>query len=269
MTSENNNDFVHKFYKVIMPKIYGIGASIVIFGAMFKLLNWAGGAFMLGLGLTTEAIIFILSSFEPQEQEVDWTRAYPELKEDYVGPLGVSRQQGQSAESISGKLDELFAQAKIDGALIDKLGNGMKSLAESTQHIASLTHTAQATQQFTIHLERASENLENIYEAQSGLLQAMKQLDGLAQYTQGFHEGLQNITETLGRANAMYTTELQDVNQRLEGTKTAYASLTETIYQLQTASSQTENFRAELAALNEKLSSLNNVYGNMLIALKS
>lgn len=269
MTIENNNNFVHKFYKVIMPKIYGIGASIVIFGAMFKLLNWPGGAFMLGLGLTTEAIIFILSSFEPQEKEVDWTRAYPELKEDYEGPLGVARQQSQSHESISGKLDELFAQARIDGALIDKLGNGMKSLAESTQHIASLTHTAQATQQFTINLERASENLATLYGTQSGLLDAMKKLDGLAQYTQGFYEGLQNITETLSKTNNMYATELQDINQRLEGTKTAYASLTDTIYQLQTASSQTENFSAELAALNEKLSALNNVYGNMLTALKS
>lgn len=252
-----------------MPKIYGIGASIVIFGAMFKLLNWPGGALMLGLGLTTEAVIFILSSFEPQEKEVDWTRVYPELKEDYEGPLGLFRHQGQSEESISGKLDELFAQAKIDGALIDKLGNGMKSLAESTQHIASLTHTAQATQQFTTNLERASENLENIYEAQTGLLQAIKKLNDLAQYTQGFQEGLQNITETLGKANTLYTTQLQDINQQLEGTKTAYASLTDTIDQLQSASSQTENFRAELAALNEKLSSLNNVYGNMLIALKS
>lgn len=269
MRSENKNIFVYKFYKTIMPKIYGIGASIVIFGAMFKLLNWPGGALMLGLGLTTEAIIFILSSFEPQEEEVDWSRAYPELKEDYEGPLGVARQQGQSEESISGKLDELFAQAKIDAALIGKLGDGMKSLAESTQHIAALTHTAQTTQQFTINLEKASENLEIMFGTQSGLIQTMKKLDNLAQYTDGFYEGLKNITETLGKANAMYTTDLQDFNQRLEGTKTAYASLTDTIYQLQSASNQTEKFRTELAALNEKLSSLNNIYGNMLIALKS
>lgn len=266
---ENNNSFVHKFYKDIMPKIYGIGASVVILGAMFKLLNWAGGALMLGVGLTTEAIIFFLSSFEPQIKEIDWSRAYPELKEDYEGPIGASRKQGQSGDSISGKLDELFAQAKIDGALIDKLGNGMKSLAESTQHIASLTHTAQATHNFTNNLEKASENLESIYGAQSSLLQVMQKLDGMTQHTQGFHEGLQNITETLGRANAVYSAEIQDINQRLEGTKAAYTSLTQNIYQLQTASSQTEDFRAQLTALNEKLSSLNNVYGNMLTALKS
>jgi gliding motility-associated protein GldL len=267
--SENNTGFVHKFYQDAMPKIYGIGASIVIFGAMFKLLNWPGGALMLGVGLTTEAIIFFLSSFEPQAKETDWAKVYPELNDNYEGPSGVNKQQRQSGDSVSGKLDEMFAQAKIDGLLIDKLGSGMKALAESTEHIASLTRTAQVTQQFTLNLEKASDGLGDICIAQTSLLQAMKTLDDVGQYTNGFHDGLRDITVTLGRVNAVYSNDLQTINRQLEDTKTAYTSLTDTIYQLQTASNQTETFRSELAALNEKLSSLNNVYGNMLIALKS
>jgi gliding motility-associated protein GldL len=86
LNSKNNNR-ADRFFKVVMPKVYGIGAAVVIAGAMFKLLNWPGGALMLGLGLTTEAIIFILSAFEPQHEEVDWTRVYPELNANYQGEL--------------------------------------------------------------------------------------------------------------------------------------------------------------------------------------
>ena len=113
--STENQGLKDKLFSVIMPKVYGFGAAVVIAGAMFKLLNWPGGALMLGLGLTVEAIIFILSAFEPAPKEVDWTRVYPELKEDYQGELGSMRpaQQGlYPVESISEKLDELFVKAK-------------------------------------------------------------------------------------------------------------------------------------------------------------
>src|SRR5690606_27516859 len=74
--------FKNKFYFTIMPKIYGVGASVVILGAMFKILDWTGANLMIGVGLTTEAIIFFLSAFEPRNQEVDWSRVYPELSDD-------------------------------------------------------------------------------------------------------------------------------------------------------------------------------------------
>jgi gliding motility-associated protein GldL len=71
------------FFSTIMPKVYGIGAAVVIVGAMFKLLHYPGAEIMLGVGLSTEAIIFFLSAFEPKKAEPDWTKVYPELAEDY------------------------------------------------------------------------------------------------------------------------------------------------------------------------------------------
>lgn len=59
------------FYSSVMPKIYGIGAAVVILGAMFKILDWQGANIMIGVGLTTEAAIFFLSAFEPRPEEVD------------------------------------------------------------------------------------------------------------------------------------------------------------------------------------------------------
>jgi gliding motility-associated protein GldL len=267
--ASGNNSWVYKFYTVIMPKIYGIGAAVVIAGAMFKLLNWTGGALMLGVGLTTEAIIFFLSSFEPTPKEVDWTKVYPELNEDYIGSPIASRNHYQPIDSISDKLDDMFAKAKIDSNLLERLGQGMQHLAVSATHIADLTHAAKATEKYTVNLEKASDALESMYISQSNVLNAMQKLDGLSEYAHNFHQGLQGLTETLNKANAVYNTELQEIHQSLESTKAIYVNVSNSMNQLQEASSETENFRLELSKLNDKLMSLNNVYGNMLMALKS
>jgi len=73
-------------YETIMPKIYGIGAADVIVGALFKIEHWNGANDMLIIGLGTEAVIFFLSAFEPKHAEVDWSKVYPELSEEYEGP---------------------------------------------------------------------------------------------------------------------------------------------------------------------------------------
>ena len=62
---------------------YGLGASIVILGALFKILHWEigplNGGILLAVGLITEAIIFAISAFEPVDDDLDWSLVYPEL----------------------------------------------------------------------------------------------------------------------------------------------------------------------------------------------
>ncbi|MGI2298341.1 gliding motility protein GldL [Candidatus Cardinium hertigii] len=78
-----NNSFKDKFYKTIMLFVYNIGASVVILGAMFKLLNLPGGSLMLGIGLSTEALIFFLSAFEPKEKSISGSESHPNLPTDF------------------------------------------------------------------------------------------------------------------------------------------------------------------------------------------
>lgn len=68
-----------KGYKNFMKYVYGWGASVVLVGALFKILHLPGAAFMLTVGLLVEALIFFFSGFEPLHEELDWTLVYPEL----------------------------------------------------------------------------------------------------------------------------------------------------------------------------------------------
>ncbi len=62
-----------------MKFVYGWGASVVLLGALFKIMHWPGASYMLVAGMGTEVLIFFLSAFEPLHEEVDWTLVYPEL----------------------------------------------------------------------------------------------------------------------------------------------------------------------------------------------
>jgi len=66
-------------WKNFIAKLYGLGASVVIIGALFKIQHWPLAGTMLTIGLLTEAVIFFFSAFEPLHEEVDWSLVYPEL----------------------------------------------------------------------------------------------------------------------------------------------------------------------------------------------
>ena len=66
-------------YRNFMAKLYGIGAAVVIIGALFKINHYYGADEMLIIGLGTESIIFFFSAFEPPHVEPDWSLVYPQL----------------------------------------------------------------------------------------------------------------------------------------------------------------------------------------------
>src|SRR5687767_6386315 len=100
----------------VMPMVYGIGAAIVIVGAMFKIMHWKGADIMLIVGLSTEAVIFFLSAFQPAAHEVDWTRVYPQLSDEY--------EQRSDSGNVMQKLDDMLADANVTPATISNLGAG-------------------------------------------------------------------------------------------------------------------------------------------------
>jgi gliding motility-associated protein GldL len=59
----SNSIFESKGFKKVMAYIYGWGASVVIIGALFKIMHWPGANAMLIAGLGTEALIFFISVF--------------------------------------------------------------------------------------------------------------------------------------------------------------------------------------------------------------
>jgi len=166
-----------KGYKNLMSKLYGIGASIVIIGALFKIVHIQGANEMLFVGLVTEAIIFFFSAFEPPHVEPDWSLVYPELAGMYHGggpgtPGSIKKMAG--GKTVTQELDEMLTKAKIGPELIESLGNGMRKMSENVSNMANVTNTAVATNDFVKNVTDAGKSaaeLSGSYKKVSDVLQ--------------------------------------------------------------------------------------------------
>lgn len=270
--------FSELLYSTIMPKVYGIGAAIVITGAMFKLLHLPGAGAMLGVGLTTEAIIFFLSAFEPKKTEPDWTKVYPELAEDYDGPMG-ARAARKSGDSVSKKLDTMLESAKIGPELVESLGRGMHNLAETTRRLGQVGDAVGATAEYSNSVKAAAANIGKINQSYSESVNSMMEMANISRGAaaemanvskdaKDYHTQVQNITKNLGALNAVYEMELQDANSHIKAMNKFYSNLTQSMDSMAQATQDTEQFKAELNKLTGNLTRLNSVYGGMINAMK-
>lgn len=163
-------------YKNFMSKVYGWGAALVILGALFKINHYAGADIMLIIGLSTEALIFFFSAFEPPHVEPDWSLVYPELAGMYhggAGTPGAAPKKAHSGKSVTQELDDMLSKAKIGPELIESLGDGMRKMSENVSKMSDVTSTAVATDDFVKSVKDASKSagdLSNSYKKTADVL---------------------------------------------------------------------------------------------------
>ncbi len=111
-----------KLNKETMNMAYGLGAAIVIIGALMKIIHFSidsiglTGNLMLTIGLVTEAIIFALSAFDTPEDDPNWALVYPELEGGST--TGSSKESPQGL--LSKKLDGILKEAKLEASLVGR-----------------------------------------------------------------------------------------------------------------------------------------------------
>jgi len=120
-----------------MNMAYGLGAAVVIIGALFKLMHWPGASAALIAGLGVEAFIFAMSAFEPIHKDLDWSLVYPELAGGEAKKKELKKENPTEAQGLlSQKLDNLLKEAKIDGELMASLGSSIKNFESAAKGIA-------------------------------------------------------------------------------------------------------------------------------------
>lgn len=258
------------FFDSVMPKIYGIGAAVVIIGALFKILHLPGADLMLIIGLGTEAVIFFLSAFQPNPKDVDWSLVYPELSEGYDPSTNSNKFVEQSTGTgLTRKLDDMLKDANVTPEAIASLGQGLNRLSTTTQQLSTLGDATSATDEYTTKVRTAAQSLERINEAYSNTATAMTAMADATNDAREYHVQVQNVTKNLGALNAVYEMELQDANTHLKSMNKFYGTLAQAMENLTEAGKETEQFKQEVTGLTTNLSSLNRVYGNMLNAMRA
>ncbi|MET4080661.1 gliding motility-associated protein GldL [Pedobacter sp. UYP30] len=247
------------------------GASIVIIGALFKILHIGGilGNYAIGIGLGVEACLFFLTGFFPPEPEPAWDRVYPELNENYKGELPTvsARPVAAASASSTAALDRMLSDAKIGPELIESLGTGLRTFGDKVANISNVADASIATNEFTGKVKTASAGFDGLSLAFESATSNLKAMGESKVDSQAYHDQVNNLAKNLSALNAVYELELQDSSAHLKSMNKFYSNLSQTMQNFNESMEDSKQFKEEVGRLAKNLSSLNAIYGNMLSAM--
>jgi len=274
-------------WKNFMAKLYGFGASVVIVGALFKIQHWPFAGPMITVGLSTEAIIFFFSAFEPLHEELDWTLVYPELA-GMTDPdeLESIREAGKAGHTTLDRFEDLVQEANIAPDTFKKLGESLNKLNTTSSSLSDLTEATVATSQYAANMKNAAssvgslsntftqsaaslqDSINNLSSSYSSLSASVKtDVSAISEGTKNYNTHLEGLNKNLSALNAVYELQLRDSNTHLKDSQALYGGLNNLLENLKQSAEETQNYKTEISQLSKNLSSLNTVYGNMLAAM--
>ena len=192
--------------KKLMNMAYGLGASVVLIGALFKILHFSigplTGGVMLTIGLLTEAFIFFLSAFEDVDEDLDWAKVYPELAggeaNGEVDPEGL----------LSQKLDDMLMEANLDSDKMSRLADSIQSFAGAAENIAPAADSITATTRYSEQLSLAAsqmESLNSLYRVQMDSAQRQADLnEESVENAERLKDQMESLATNLSSLNGVY-----------------------------------------------------------------
>ena len=254
---------------------YSLGASVVIIGALFKIMHWPGAGYVLTAGMVTEAILFFIGVFEKPHKNYNWERVYPSLLDDnYIsGPVATIRPTERIGITDVASLDPNDAKNLEDGIkqlaeTAGQLGNISQAAAKSETFARNLSHASDAVAAFTVKqqsLDEVSASMIKSYQEISGTLSNVS--SGMKEYA--------NKTAVLGNnissINSIYELELKNIQAQAQAISSHTSKLTaassdlEKLFSVVSSSARDmEVYKEQTEKLARQISALNQVYGDML-----
>lgn len=201
-----------KSTKKLFNMAYGLGAAIVIVGALFKIQHYSigflTGGVMLTFGMAVEALVFAMSAFEPVEEDLDWTKVYPELGGGSALANSKDASPEEAQSMLSQKLDNILKEARLDANLIGSLGDSIKNFQGAAEGLTSTAETVSSTNQYNEQMSMAAAKLESLNSVYTTQVEnATKQADlnsSLVENSQRLQEQMDSLASNLSSLNGVY-----------------------------------------------------------------
>ena len=275
--------------KRIIGAVYSLGASVVIIGAMFKILHLPGASITLGIGMVTEAFLFAIGIFDAPHVDYHWDHVFPALTAKEPNPLNYNGTIGGNGLSGGGNFGGpmLPGMEKLSESEAKSLTESIKNMSETAAQLANISRVAGLTDSYASNLNKASEAAALFAEKQTKLDEASSSLlssySGIASNmasaqdnTKAFAERASELSKNLGSINTAYELQLKGIQSQasaIESQNAKINAVTTEFEKLQSAvnasAKNMDAYRTMTDQLAKNISDLNNVYGNMLNALKA
>ncbi len=265
--------------KYLKNFIIGMGASVVLLGALFKIQHWEGAGVMLTAGMLTEAFIFALLGLLPPHKDYYWERYYPNLDQNphieayrtgkkFQPSLALVGEGGQKQQNVTASLDKMLEDAQINPANLRRLNENFQRFGQTVDQVRDLSEVTTATNTYAQSAREAAESMNQMKGTFQGAAQTMQVFNNAAQDTATFHEQVQVLSRNLGSLNQIYEVELQDANNHLKAMNKFYGTLVDASDAMATSAQDAQAAKEQMGKLAQNLGQLNNVYGNMLSAMQ-
>lgn len=278
---------------------YSIGAAIVIWGALFKILHLPGGNFLLSLGMGTEVLMFVLSAFDRPPREYHWEEVFPafdkehdsENAPDANAPVVIVQGQhaGSAASGNSGALPAVTAaQAKAAAGIpadINLTEEDSKSLSESiakmaaaSDQLARMAELTSATQRYLDQMSSIAAEMEHLRSTTAALNQVSDVLlesyraitensENITRSSTGYVEQMQDLNRNIGGLNTIYEIQLKSVSSQLDSIDRVNRGIKDIRDMYEKGSAQSARYVEETERMARYMHQLNAVYEKMLTAM--
>lgn len=276
--------------KRVLNFLYSWGASIVILGALFKLLHLPYANQILFVAMITESIVFFISAFEQPSKEYHWEDVFPVLKsknpmdrpdfkntpiksminspENLEGNVQI---QGGGSLNIAGNLD-------ISEEDTRNLSESIKKLSGAADQISKMSELTEATQKYlerlsgmAEHMERFSQVTNSLTDVSGTLLDSYRAITDhsgdITQNSRGYVEQMELLNRNISGLNTMYEMQLKSINSQFEAIQHINAGLSRIREMYDGSVVDSTVFRTETDKMTRQLAELNQVYARMLQAM--
>lgn len=256
-------------FKYLKNLAIGLGAALIIVGALGKIMHAEWGNWLLPIAMSFEAGIFALQAILPPHKDYYWEKLYPGLDNIYGKVQAITPTAVGSSSSGSNvqQLNDALEKAGVNEKLIQRLGGHLNALGDNLNKLTEVTGTTGFTSEFNKRAQEATGALTKVKEAYEKAANTATELANVTGDTKKYHEQVQLVSKNLAALNAVYELELQDTNNHLKAMNKFYNNLTASIENLTASIDDSKRYKDQIAALAKNLSTLNNVYGNMLNAM--
>ncbi len=198
--------FKSKGFKYLKNLIIGVGAAVVLVGALFKIQSWPYASEMLTAGLFTEAGLFLMLGLLGPDKDYYWEKLYPGL-DDYGSKIApITESTGSSVQPMAitspldgGKLEGHLATlvAEFKGASANN-----NAVAANTADMAKSLMSLKALQE--ADFSQVSEQTKKMGDFYANLNAAMASISDSVDDAKRFKEQLSSLNNNLGSLNNVY-----------------------------------------------------------------
>ena len=235
------------------------GAALVIWGALRKITHASDAETWLWIGLTTEAVIFLL---------------YGILYLIYPAEKGAGHPEETLVESVTpqgkvlNQMDKALMEADITPANLSRLSDGFKKLNTTITNMNDITDVVAATGDYTAKTREVTSALTQVKDAYVSAANSVGAFNAASDGARVFHDQIQVLTKNLSSLNTIYELELQESNNHLKALNGFYGKLAETSQVMVDSAEDAKKVQLQIGGLATNLTKLNGIYGNMLSAMQ-